>query len=197
MTLKIFFGSLSLIVALVSFAPYLKDVLARKTTPHMYSWLVWTILQVTATVAILRENLFWSALGVAALGLVSGIVFLLSFKYGTKNITAFDTACLIGALIAIGIWVFAHDVTLSIILITIIDFVGFLPTYRKGYEEPYSETLFLYACSAFSNLFSLFSITHYSIESSLYVASLVASNVIFVTIVLVRRNTLLRQKQII
>jgi hypothetical protein len=190
MTLKIFFGSLSLIVALVSFAPYLKDILARKTTPHMYSWLVWTILQATATIAILRENLFWSALGVAALGLVSGIVFLLSFKYGTKNITTFDTACLIGALIAIGIWVFAHNVTLSIILITIIDFVGFLPTYRKGYEEPYSETIFLYVCSAFSNFFSFLSLTQYSIESSLYVVSLVVSNVIFVSIVFTRRRLL-------
>lgn len=160
----------------------------------MYSWLVWTILQATATIAILRENLFWSALGVAALGLVSGVVFLLSFKYGTKNITMFDTACLIGALIAIGVWVFAHDVTLSIVLITVIDFIGFLPTYRKGYEEPHSETLFLYVCSAFSNFFSLLSITQYSIASSLYVTSLVVSNVIFVSIVLTRRNTLLGQK---
>jgi len=194
MNIKILFGFLSFVIALISFIPYLKDVLARKTTPHMYSWLVWTVLQMTAAVAILRENTLWSALGVVTLGLVSGAVFLLSFKYGTKNITLFDTLCLIGAVVAIGIWVFAHNVTLSIVLVTIIDFLGFLPTYRKGYEEPHSETLLLYVCSALSSLFSLLSITQYSIESSLYVISLVISNVVFIGIVFVRRKALLRQK---
>lgn len=190
MTIKILFGLLAPLVAFISFFPYIKDVLARKTTPHIYSWLIWAILQTMATIAILKTNSLWSASGVAMLGLVSIIVFLLSFKYGTKNITLFDTLCLLGALIAITFWIFAHNVTLSMILITIIDFMAFLPTYRKGYEEPHSETIFLYICSAFSNLFSLLSITRYSIESSLYVASLVIANVIFVAIVLTRRNTL-------
>lgn len=190
MTFKILFGILAPLIAFVSFFPYIKDVLARKTTPHIYSWLVWAILQTAATIAILRTNSLWSAFGVAILGLVSTIVFLLSFKYGTKNITLFDTVCLFGAFVALAFWIFAHNVTLSMILVTIIDFVAFLPTYRKGYKEPYSETIFLYICSALSNLFSFLSITHYSIESSLYVASLVVANAVFVAIVVTRRNTL-------
>lgn len=190
MAIKIIFGILAPLVAFISFFPYIKDVLAKKTTPHMYSWLIWAILQASATLAILRTNSFWSAFGVATLGVVSVIVFLLSFRYGTKNITIFDTVCLLGAFVAIAFWVFADDVILSMILISIIDFIAFLPTYRKGYEEPYSETIFLYVCSALSNLFSLISITHYSIDSSLYVASLVITNIIFVAIVITRRNTL-------
>ncbi|MFA6408420.1 MAG: hypothetical protein WCW36_03070 [Candidatus Paceibacterota bacterium] len=187
MTWHQFFGTLSVVVAVISFYPYLRDILARKTTPHIYSWLVWTILQVTATAAILRENSFWSAAGVLSLGLVSLIVFLLSFKYGTKNITVFDTVCLIGAFIAISVWIFTSNVTLSIILVTIIDLIAFLPTFRKAFEEPHSETIFLYICSAISNLFSVLSITHYSVESTLYVASLVATNTVFVSMVLVKR----------
>lgn len=190
MDIKVFFGILSPLIAFVSFFPYIKDVLARKTTPHLYSWLIWAILQTMATIAILRMNSLWSAIGVATLGLVSVIVFLLSFKYGTKNITVFDKICLFGALLAIAIWMFADNVTLSIILISIIDLVAFLPTYRKGYEEPHSETIFLYMCSALSNLFSLLSITRYSIESSLYVSSLIVTNIIFVSLVLTRRGVL-------
>ena len=197
MVLKEIFGLLALIIAIISFFPYLKDIFARKTTPHIYSWLIWAILQTVATVAILRENSFWSAIGVASLGLVSLTVFLLSFKYGTKNITLFDTACLAGALIAISFWIFANNVFVSIILITIIDFIAFLPTYRKGYEEPYSETIFLFICSAISNLFSFLSITHYSIVSSLYVSSLVLTNMMFVIMVLLRRNILKAKSNII
>ena len=190
MVIKEIFGVVALIITLVSCLPYLRDIFARKTTPHIYSWLIWAILQVVATIAILRENSFWSAIGVASAGLVSLIVFLLSFKYGTKNITLFDTVCLVGALIAIAFWIFANNVFVSIILVTLIDFIAFLPTYRKGFEEPYSETISLFIFSAISNLFSLLSINHYSIISSLYVASLIATNTIFVIIVLSRRNIL-------
>jgi len=197
MVIKEIFGLIALIIAFISFFPYLKDIFAKKTTPHIYSWLIWAILQTVATVAILRENSFWSAIGVASLGLVSLTVFLLSFKYGTKNITLFDTACLAGALIAISFWIFANNVFVSIILITIIDFIAFLPTYRKGYEEPYSETIFLFICSAISNLFSFLSITHYSIVSSLYVSSLVLTNMMFVIMVLLRRNILKAKSNII
>ncbi len=166
----------------------MRDVFLRKTTPHMYTWVVWTFLQFTATVAILRENVWWSALGVFALGLVSLAVFLLSFRYGTKNVTSFDTVCLAGALVAIAVWVFLDNVLVSIVLVTLIDFVGFLPTYRKAYEEPYSETMSLYICSIFSNTFSVLAIVHYSVTSTLYVASLVASNTVMVGILLLRRH---------
>ncbi|MEK7463586.1 MAG: hypothetical protein AAB610_00480 [Patescibacteria group bacterium] len=186
--MKPFFGTLSVIIAIISFVPYIKDVLARKTTPHIYSWLVWTILQALATIAILKENPWWSGLGVGSVGLVSLVVFLFSFKYGTKNITIFDTVCLIGALAAISVWIFIHDITLSVILVTIIDFVAFLPTFRKAYQEPHSETIILYVCSGLSNIFSLLSISHHSVSSTLYVASLIVTNFLFVGLVLMRRK---------
>lgn len=183
-------GVLALFIALVSFIPYLRDIFARKTTPHIYSWLIWGILQITASLAILQENSLYSALGSLGFGLVSITVFFLSFKYGTKRITTFDTLCFVGALITIGVWVFLNNITLSVILVTVIDLLGFLPTYRKGYQEPYSETLFLFTCSAISNTLSLLAITHHSVSSSLYVASLVVTNVIFIIIVFLRRRYL-------
>ena len=130
----------------------------------------------------------YGALGLGIGGVVSVIVFFLSFKYGTKNITTFDTICLIGALAAVAVWVFAENVTLSVILITIIDFIGFLPTYRKGYFEPYSETSLTYLMSAISNLFAVAAIAHYSITTTLYTASLIVTNTIFVLILFSRRS---------
>ncbi len=183
-----FFSVLAVGIALLSFFPYLRDIFARETTPHIYSWLIWAVLQGTAALAILKNNTLWSAAGTAAIGLVSVAVFLLSFRYGTKNITRFDTACLLGALVAICVWIFLENVTLSIVLVTLIDFAAFLPTFRKAWEEPYSETVFLYVCSGLSNLFSLFAITHHSLESSLYVSSLVVTNAAFVSAVLFRRT---------
>ena len=41
---KIILGSLAGIIAIVSYIPYLKDVLKGKTKSHAFSWFVWAML---------------------------------------------------------------------------------------------------------------------------------------------------------
>lgn len=187
MELKLIFGIIAVALGLASFFPYVRDIFLKKTTPHIYSWLVWSILQTIGVIAMIGGNAGYGSFGLAMGGLVSVSVFLLSFKYGTKNITIFDTICLVGALIAVMVYFFQKDPLLAVILITVIDFIGFLPTYRKGYMEPQSETVTLYLLSAISNAFALVAIIDYSMTTVLYVGSLVITNGIIVAILLGRR----------
>jgi len=188
MNYKEFFGIVSVIIGLVSFAPYLRDIFLKKTTPHMYSWLVWSILQTIGVIAMIVGHAGFGAVGLAAGGLVSISVFLLSFKYGTKNITKFDTFCLIGALITTVIYLLQKDPFVAAILITIIDFIAFWPTYRKGYMEPHSETISTYLLSAISLSLALLAIANYSLITTLYIGSLVVTNLGIVIILIVRRT---------
>ena len=187
MELKFIFGIISVAIGLASFFPYIRDIFLKKTTPHIYSWLVWSVLQTIGVVTMIAGHAGYGALGLVMGGIVSVSVFLLSFKYGTKNITIFDTICLVGALIAVAVYFFQKDPLLAVVLITVIDFIGFLPTYRKGYMEPQSETITLYLLSAISNAFALVAITDYSVVTVLYVGSLVITNGIIVVILLGRR----------
>jgi len=181
-------GIIATIVSIIGFIPYLKDIFRRKTQPHSYTWLIWTILQVTGVVVM-----FNSGAGMGALPLAVGVgfciyIFILSLKYGTKNITVFDTVCLAGALAAIVVYVFLHDAVLSVILVTIIDFVGFLPTLRKAYSEPYSETLSLFAIGIITGIFSIAAIPSYSIATTLYPAFIMFANVFCVSLLWIRRR---------
>jgi hypothetical protein len=124
-------------------------------------------------------------------------IFLLSIKYGTRNIKLFDTACLAAALVAVAFYLLVDNPVWSVVLVSIIDFVAFLPTYRKGFQEPNTETLSAYAIAAFGNGFSIFALQNYSVTTVLYLASLVASNSIFVAILLVRRKAVNRRKNAI
>ncbi len=187
MLYKEIFGIVAAIIGLVSFFPYLRDIFLRKTTPHIYSWLVWSILQTIGVVAMIMGHAGFGSLGLLAGGLVSISVSLLSFRYGTKNITKFDTVCLVGALLTVLIYFLQKDALTAVILITVIDFIGFLPTYRKGYFEPRSETVTLYLLSAISNVCALFAIENYSLVTTLYIGSLVVTNLIIVSILSFRR----------
>ncbi len=87
--------------------------------------------------------------------------------------------------------------TISVILVTIIDFVAFLPTYRKSYEEPHTETITTYFLSGASSLVALFALAEYSVATSLYVSSLVITNAVVVVILVIRRKSVKQSTGII
>src|SRR5580692_12753970 len=115
-TYKTVCGVIATLISMASYIPYLRDLFARKTQPHTYTWLIWTILQITGTVAMFSTGAGIEAMALAVGSVFCIFIFILSLKYGTKNITVFDTICLIGALAAIGVYLFLHNPILSVIL---------------------------------------------------------------------------------
>jgi ASC-1-like (ASCH) protein len=188
MEVKLLFGILSTAIACVCFIPYLIDIFKRKTQPHMYSWLIWTILQVVGVAAQLKDGAGYGAWALAVGAFFCFAIFLLSFKYGTKNISRFDLLCLIAAIVAIGVYVFIDNPIWATIVVAVIDFVGFLPTFRKGFQEPFSETSSTFILSAVANGLSIAALQNYSATTILYIGSLFFTNSSFATMILVRRS---------
>jgi uncharacterized membrane protein HdeD (DUF308 family) len=187
-TIKYACGIIATVISVISFFPYLRDVFRRKTQPHSYTWLIWTILQVTGVVAMFNNGAGIGALALTVGAFFCGYIFILSLKYGTKNITLFDTVCLIGALAAIAVYVFLHNPVLSVILITVIDFVGFLPTLRKAYVEPYSETISLYALGVIWSTFNIIAISTYSLTTTLYPSCILFANAVCCLVLWAKRK---------
>src|SRR6185312_6212480 len=100
--------------------------------PHMYTWLIWGLLQMVGASAIFKGGAGYGAWSLAVGGLFCLSIFVLSFKYGTKNIKRVDAYCLAGALVALVAYIFVHDPIYSVLLVVSIDFVAYLPTLRKG-----------------------------------------------------------------
>jgi uncharacterized membrane protein len=189
--LKLISGILAGLLGVICFVPYLRDIFKKETTPHSYSWLIWAILQTIGVVAIIvGHGGYYGTLGIAAGALFCLTIFLLSLKYGTKNITKLDTFSFVMALVAILIWVFTKTPLYSVILISLIDFIGFIPTMRKGYEQPETETASTFFIASISNVFALLALSAYSISTTLYLCSLIFTNTLFVIILLYRRTKL-------
>jgi hypothetical protein len=188
MDIKLFFGLASSFVAVICFAPYLIDIFKKKTEPHMYSWLIWTILQVVGVMAQLKDGAGYGSWALAIGALFCFTIFLLSFKYGTKNISKFDIFCLISSLFAILIYINIKNPVWAIIVVATIDFIGFLPTFRKGFQEPFSETPSTFVMSAMANFLSLLALQNYSLTTVLYIASLFITNSSFATMIYLRKK---------
>ena len=188
MEIKLFLGIISTVIAVICFIPYIKDILMKKTEPHTYSWLVWTILQTVGVMAQFKEGAGYGAWALSVGAFFCFIIFLLSFKFGTKNISVFDLACLIASICAIAIYLSIENPIYAIISVALIDFVGFLPTFRKGYEEPFTETTSTFILSAIANALSILALQNYTVTTILYIASLFFTNSSFAIVILLRRK---------
>src|ERR1035441_10224232 len=93
--------SIAIVAALLAIAgnvPYLRDIIKKKVKPHPYTWLVWTIVSCIVFFGQVARGAGIGALSTAASEIFTVIIFLLSLKYGFKNIRRIDTYCLIIAL---------------------------------------------------------------------------------------------------
>ena len=186
--IQFIFAALSSIVGIACFVPYIRDIFRHKTQPHSYSWFIWTILQFTGVIAMFSAG---AGAGISSLAIgttLCGFIFLLSLRYGTHNIKTFDVICLIGALGALAIYFFLHNELLSVLMVVSVDIIGFLPTFRKAYEEPKTETVSTYVLSAVADALALGALTVFTVTTSVYLISLVVTNGLCAFIILIRRK---------
>ncbi len=189
---KIIFAVVSILLGTYAFFPYLRDTIRGKTQPHSYTWLIWSLTQGTAAFGI-----FYGGGGIGGLAFAIGavfvfITFLFSLKYGTKNITSFDTILLIVALLAIFLWWYFKDPFISVLLVCIIDIVGYFPSFRKSYQEPWSETLLAWGCFIVGNSFALLALREYNFLTMGYIISISVANLLLILICVVRRKSIAR-----
>lgn len=190
MNIQLFFALISSLVGIACFIPYLRDIFKHTTQPHSYTWLIWTLLQTTGVIAMFAAG---AGIGIASLAIGAVFCFfiwLLSLRYGTHNINTFDKICLAGGLVAIAIYFFLHDPLLSVIMVTLTDLIGFLPTFRKSYEEPATETASTYILSSLSSLFAIGALEAFTLSTSLYLISLIVTNGTCALVILIRRHRL-------
>ncbi len=188
MDIKTVLGISAVVVGFIGYAPYLRDTFRGTTKPHFFSWFLWGILETIAFFAQMAEG---AGIGAWVTGFSVIIVYTIAAKaFFNKNryITRFDWMCFVGALLGIIIWPMTGSPAAAAVVVTITDAVAFLPTYRKGFERPYEETVEEYMASAIKYALGIAALATYTIGTTLYPASLVVTNVLFITMILLRRR---------
>lgn len=181
---------IAVILAFVAYIPYFRDVLKGKTKPHIYSWFVWGFLTTIIFSLQIKGGGGPGAWVTLSAGVCSFIVFFLGLRNGDKDITKSDTVFFIAALISTGLWVFAKQPTLSVILLVVIDMLGFIPTIRKSWKKPHEETLFLWLLNGFRHGLSILALRQYNTLTVLYPAVWAAANILFSLMLILRRKNL-------
>lgn len=190
MTTAALFGLLSVAAMLAARLTYFASIWQGKTRPHAFSWFIWGVISSIGFAAQFAEG---AGAGAWARGFGAATCFLLVFISlfrGEKNITRADWITLAVALSAIPLWILTKTPVWSVILVCLIDTIGYLPTVRKSWSKPQSESALSYSIGSLGAFLTLLAIENYTVSTWLYPAVLVASNGAMALFLLNRRSRL-------
>ncbi len=188
--IKSLIGIIAVILTFVGYVPYIKDTIKGVTKPHVYSWFLWGFVTLIAFALQLSGKGGVGSFVTLAAALVSFLIFGLGMRNGNKDISKTDTYFFVAAFIAVVIWLFAKQPIISVILISLIDMLGFAPTIRKSWNHPFSETLLTYSMNTFRHSLGIVALQQYSIVTCLYPITWVLANGLFATMLGIRRKQL-------
>lgn len=187
---KIILGIFASVIGLAGYLPYFYDMVRGKTKPHVFSWLVWSLLEGIAFFAQIMSGGGPGAWVTGSSAVFCFIIAVAALFWGEKEIKIFDWLAFGGSLLGLALWLLTKNPLAAVIIITITDVLVFAPTFRKSYFKPHEETAASYIIAALRLALSLAAMDHLSLTTGLYPASLVVSNSIFVGMLYWRRQKL-------
>ncbi len=182
---------LAIVLTCIAFYPYIRGILQGTIRPHLFSWLIWSIASVVVFLAQVSAH---GGVGTWSMGLSGGltvcIAVLAYLKRSDMAVTRSDVAFLITALFSLPLWYFTADPLGAVIILTVVDLLGFGPTFRKVYADPMAESLTFYGLFSLRNVFVILALESYSVTTVLFPVTITAGSVLLMIIMLHRRRVL-------
>jgi hypothetical protein len=189
MNIKIIFSTIAIILTFVAFVPYIRSILSGTTKPHVFSWVIWGTTTIIVFFAQVEAK---GGIGAWPIG-VSGcitifIAFLSVAKHSDIKITKTDWLFFLAALASLPFWYFTSNPLWAVVVLTIVDLLGFGPTIRKAYDFPHDENIPFFMLFMARNLFAILALEHYSIATVLFPLSVSSACVLLLFMVSYRRR---------
>ena len=143
---------------------YIRSIKNGGTRPNLISWLFWTLAPFLGVYFQLKAGagLSFLPIFIAGLGSLLVLIFASLTKNGFWKITTFDIYCGIFSLLALIIYIFTHNLGISILFAILSDALASVPTVIKSWKFPESEMWAPYLLPIFSNTVGLVIIKDWS-----------------------------------
>jgi hypothetical protein len=181
-------GYCAVVLSLAGLIPYIVSILKRRTIPHAFTWLIWTSMTWIAFLAQVSDNAGPGAWATGVTAVVCLVILTLSAFYGERDIRRLDWISLVAAGIAGALWAITNSALTAVILITVIDAIGFVPTLRKIWHKPNSEAPLNYYLSAMKHGISIPALNNLSMITVFYPAVVGLMNLVAIAFVVVRQR---------
>ena len=188
MSIKYAFSILAIILTFVAFVPYIRAIRQGETRPHVFSWVIWGSTTFTVFLAQLSDRGGIGAWPIGVSGVITLSIAYMAYQRRTDiTITATDWAFLSAAALSLPLWFVTANALWAVIILTIVDALGFGPTFRKTYAAPMSESPLFYGLFVARNILVILALEHYSMTTILFPAVIAILSLALVVMICWRR----------
>lgn len=181
----------SIALTFIAYAPYLATIRAGTTKPHFFSWLIWSI---TTTVVCFAQFSAEGGAGAWPTGVSAAITVYVTWLawalHRDISITRLDWLFLALALLSLPAWFLSADPLWSVLILTAVDVLGFGPTLRKGWQEPWQEGLLFYFLFAVRSGLSVLALENRNLTTLLFPVAMVLCCLVVCVLLWWRRRVL-------
>ncbi|MEV0897939.1 hypothetical protein [Actinoplanes sp. NPDC049802] len=155
---------LALCFNIVGTAIYVGQNLRGEVKPHLVTFFLWSLPPLVAFTAQLTEGAGVVSLVTLVAGLNPALIFVIALRRPDAHWSAslFDVICGLLSLIGILAWWVSREGLYAIAFAIAADLLASLPTFRKSFIHPESESPALYAFSTISAAITLLSIQNWT-----------------------------------
>ena len=149
---------------------YIRDTLRGDTSPNRVTWGLWALEGVLGFVVEIQQHVGLASLMTLMLGFVPVVVILASLKspHGVWRIGRFDVVC--GCIAGAGLvfWGVVNQPTIALVAFVAADQVAALPTVRKAFLAPMSESPRLFFLGFVNCAITMLTLRHFSTAGALF-----------------------------
>ncbi|MCW4025641.1 MAG: hypothetical protein NWF01_11525 [Candidatus Bathyarchaeota archaeon] len=175
--------------SLIAALAYIRSMFTSGTKPNRVTWLMWSIVPLIGTAAEVYSGVGWAVLPVFMAGFCPLLVFCASFfvKKSYWKLSKIDYLCGVLSGLALVVWYITMNANSGIILAIASDAFAALPTLRKAWSNPETESVWPYLVGVFSPLTSFAAVPNWAFSGIAFPAYLVMINCLLVLAVYNRK----------
>ncbi len=197
---KVFWGIVASIISFVALMPYMVGTFKGTIKPHVFSWFIWGVSTLTVFAAQWVDDGGAGSWSTAVGGSMTFVIIALAVYRSHRDaalhqdqkadlsITRADWAVLFTCLSALPLWFFTDNPLFAVCLLTMIDMLAYIPTFRKSWHKPYEEQLFMFVVMTIRNIIAASSLEHYSMTTLMFPVVTACANIALISFIMVRRK---------
>ncbi len=189
MIYKEIFSATAMALTFIAFLPYIRSIMRGNTRPHVFSWVIWGVTTLVVFVAQLKDDGGLGAWPTGLSGIITFYVAVIAYiKSSDTAITRADWIFFLTAMSSIPFWYFTSDPLWAVVILTVVDVLGFGPTMRKAYHHPFQEDVLFFSLFTVRGLFSIAALENLTLTTVLFPAAVSFACLLLIVMVVYRRR---------
>lgn len=180
------FGIIAGIMSFISFLPYIRSIFKGDTKPQRATYAIWVLVTILTLSSYLSLGATFTVWVVLSSMVMQILVFILSFKYGMGGFEKLDIACLTLAFIGAVLWFLTKRAEAALYIGIFLEFLGFIPVFKKSYLFPKTENSLSWAIATFAAFLNVFAITSIAFNIAFYPVLILLSDALVISLLTIR-----------